>query len=169
MHFSRNLKFSLLAVTVCLSAWNFSLMDFFQFSLKDLDNKPVGLEEYRNNSATAVIFLLCDCPASESYTLTLNKLAKKYEKSGVKFMGVFPGRYSTDAELKTFQKTYKVSFPLLKDPDMSLAKYLKATIAPQCFVIDSKSQIAYKGRIDDWLFAVGKSGQRLPRIISMMH
>ena len=130
--------------------------DFFQFTLRDLNNKPVNLETYRKNKATVVIFLLSDCPASESYSSKLNKLAKKYEKDNVKFIGIFPGTYSTDKELLTFQKNYKVTFPLLKDSEMHLVKYLKASIAPMCFVIDNNSKIIYKGRIDDWLYALGK-------------
>ncbi len=143
-------------VILCLLSWNFILTDFFQFSLNDLKNNNVNFEVFRKNKATAVIYLLSDCPASESYTLTLNKIAKKYEKYGIGMIGIFPGKYSTDDELLQFQKKYKVTFPLLKDPEMILGKYLNAKIAPGCFVIDNNSKIVYKGRIDNWLFATGK-------------
>ena len=42
---------------------------------------------------------------------------------------------------------------------MILTKMLKASIAPGCFVIDNSGNIAYQGRIDDWLYAVGKKRQ----------
>lgn len=135
---------------------SFSIASFFGFILPDLNNNPVSFHDHKKNKATAVIFLLSDCPASESYTLTLNKLAEKYEKDSVGFIGVFPGKFSTDDELRKFQNDYKVSFPLYKDSAMTLVKFLKATIAPQCFVLDGEGQIVYKGRIDDWLYALGK-------------
>ena len=76
----------------------------FDFKLHDLGNHEFSFDAFKNNSATAVIFLLSDCPASQSYTLTLNKLAKKYSAKKISFVGVFPGKYSTDEELKNFQK-----------------------------------------------------------------
>ncbi len=140
---------------------NFTIIDdsFFLFRLANLDNKIISFTDFKNNKATVVIFLLSDCPASQSYSLTLNKLAKKYINSRIAFVGVFPGSYSTDDELQKFKQQYKISFPLLKDPEMILAKKLDAKIGPSCFLLNEKGSVVYKGRIDDWLYAVGKKRQ----------
>lgn len=141
--------------------FNFVLIgeNFFQFRLANLENKTVLFSDFRSKKATVIIFLLSDCPASQSYTLTLNKLAKKYINSRIAFVGVFPGYYSTDDELQKFKQQYKISFPLLKDPEMILAKKLDAKIGPSCFLFNEKGNVVYKGRIDDWLYAVGKKRQ----------
>ena len=140
---------------------NFSFVadDFFQFNLHDIQNKIVSFSDFKKNKATVIIIFLSDCPASQSYTLTLNKLAKKYNANNISFIGIFPGSYSTDDELKKFKSDYKIEFPLLKDPDMILARKLDATIAPSCFVINEKGNTIYQGRIDDWLYAIGKKRQ----------
>ncbi len=132
---------------------------FFQFKLYDLDNKLVSFSGNREFKATVIIFLLSDCPASQSYTVTLNKLANKFSKDQIQFIGVFPGRFSSPEEMKDFRRTYKISYPLLKDPEMILAKSLDATVAPSCFVINREGNVVYKGRIDDWLYALGKKRQ----------
>jgi thiol-disulfide isomerase/thioredoxin len=131
----------------------------FNLRLPDIENKFVSFSNFKNNKATVFVFLLTDCPASQSYTLTLNKLAKNYRNNNVLFVGVFPGKYASDKEIIEFKKIYKITFPLIKDPEMVLARKLNATIAPGCFVLDSKENIIYKGRIDDWMYAVGKKRQ----------
>jgi peroxiredoxin len=105
--------------------------------------------------------LLSDCPASQSYTLTLNNLSKKYSKDSISFIGIFPGKYASDEELNNFKNTYKINFPLLKDPENSLVKQLHATTAPGCFVIDKNATIIYRGRIDNWFYAVGSTRTKI--------
>jgi thiol-disulfide isomerase/thioredoxin len=102
---------------------------------------------------------LSDCPASQTYTLTLNKLAKKFKAENISFAGIFPGKFSSDDEMKEFSKTYNLIFPLLKDPEMLVVNNLGATIAPECFLIDNKGSIAYSGRIDDLYYSLGKKKQ----------
>jgi thiol-disulfide isomerase/thioredoxin len=137
-------------------SYSFAADDFFQIRLPDLQNKTFSFSDLKKNKATAIIILLSDCPASQSYTLTLSKLAKKYSSKSISFVGIFPGAFSTDDELKKFQADYKIVFPLVKDPYMTLCKKLNATTAPGCFVIDKNGNTIYQGRIDDWLYAVGK-------------
>ena len=133
--------------------------EFFSMQYSDLDNKPFSFSELKSNKATVIVFLLSDCPASQSYSVTLNELANRYKSNHIGFFGVFPGTFSSDAEMKEFRDTYKITFPLLKDPNMTLANYLHATVAPGCFLIDSTGEVVYQGRIDDWLYALGKKRQ----------
>ena len=133
--------------------------DFFSYKLIDIHNNQVSFSEFKRNKATVIIFLLSDCPASQSYTVTLNKLAKKFSNEKIEFIGIFPGRYSTDNEIQKFQKQYKITFPLLKDADMFVAEKLNATVGPSCFLINGDGKIVYEGRIDDWLYALGKKRQ----------
>jgi thiol-disulfide isomerase/thioredoxin len=149
----KKIAFILLSAIVILVG-GFTTSDFFSFSLNDLNNKSQNFSSYKTYKATAIIFLLADCPASQSYSLTLNNLAKKYPQ--VNLIGVFPGKFSSDDEMREFRDTYHISFQLLKDPEMALVKHLHASIAPECFVIDQNSNIVYEGRIDDWMYGVGK-------------
>ncbi len=153
------MKNKLILFTLVLLNLSFTNENFFQFKLPDINNKIVLFSDFKNNNATIIIFLLSDCPASQSYTLTLNKLSKTYSKNKISFVGIFPGTFSTDEELINFKKQYKINFPLLKDPEMVLAKSLNAKVGPSCFLINNNGNVVYKGRIDDWLYAIGKKKQ----------
>jgi len=128
----------------------------FNTQLETLDDKTIKLSDWKNNKFTVVLILLADCPACQSYSLTLNNLAKQFSSCGVKFYGVFPGHYGTTQEDLEFKKTYKISFPLLRDPEKKLTSLLHAKVAPEAFLIDSNGKVLYRGRIDDWMYAVGK-------------
>ncbi|HRH67154.1 MAG TPA: redoxin domain-containing protein [Bacteroidia bacterium] len=125
-------------------------------TLLTLENKNFPLAEWKKNKFTAVVFLLADCPACQSYSLTLNKLSSQFSDCGVKFYGVFPGEYGSVEEDIQFRNDYRINFPLLRDPDKILVTRLHAKVSPEVFVLDAERRIIYRGRIDDWMYAVGK-------------
>lgn len=135
--------------------------DLFNIKLSDLENNSRDLSDFSNRKAIVIVFLLADCPACEDYSLTLNKLSSKYNSKGITFIGVFPGKFATDSEMISFRDRYKINFLLLKDPDFILAKKLEARVVPGCFVIKSSGDVVYRGRIDDWLYALGKKRFRI--------
>lgn len=124
--------------------------------LHDIDGKEFAFSTLHQFKGTVFIFMLADCPACENYSLTLNKLHSYYQSRGITFIGIFSGNYGTVEEMKMFRKNYKINFPLLQDPEKRLLHALKASVAPQAFLVDSTSTIRYQGRIDDWMYALGK-------------
>jgi peroxiredoxin len=133
--------------------------DFFSNKLVNLDNNTIRFSDFKKNKATVLVFLLSDCPASQDYTRTLEQLSLQFSEKGVQFIGIFPGNFAADEELREFRRQYKITFPLLKDPDMNFARKLGAGTVPSCFLFDSKGALIYKGRIDDWLYSLGKKRQ----------
>jgi len=129
---------------------------YSQIHLFNLDQKPFSAGEIRKNPASVFIFLLPDCPSCQAYSVTLNELYATFKSNGVAFYGVFPGSYYTMDEMKAYQHDFHVLFPLITDPDKKLLKSLGAKIAPEVFVVDASGQTLYHGRIDDWMYAVGK-------------
>jgi len=132
------------------------LEGIFGLKLKNLENEPFALAQLKRNKASVIVFLLPDCPACESYSKTLSDLQKKFTDANINFYGVFPGNYNTVSEMQEYQKTYKINFPLLQDPKNLLVKAFHAGIVPSAFVVDNIGNILYKGRIDDWMYALGK-------------
>ncbi|MES2133828.1 MAG: redoxin domain-containing protein [Bacteroidota bacterium] len=107
------------------------------------------------DSVTVFVFLSETCPICKSYTLPLKTLYKTYKDKPLKFIGVFPNYYSTQQEIAEFKKTYAIPFELIKD-DGTLTKKFNATVTPQAFVLNSKGEIVYSGRIDNSFYAIGK-------------
>jgi peroxiredoxin len=125
-------------------------------SLKTIEGKTYHFSSLKENKGTIIVFLLADCPACENYALTLNRMNEKYKGSGVDVVGIFPGNYSKAEEVIHYRDVYKINFPLLHDNEKRVVKGLGARVAPGAFLIDNKGQIVYSGRIDDWMYAVGK-------------
>ena len=123
--------------------------------LKTTDGQLFRMYETRKHTASVFVFLLPDCPACENYSRTLNLLAKKYEKSGIRFYGVFP-QFVKVSEVEKYRRQFKINFPLLMDFNKELLNAFDASIAPSVFVISETALLLYRGRIDDWMYAVGK-------------
>jgi peroxiredoxin len=152
----------LLAVTVtCLAARAGTPCNPYTLSLKQTDGHPYALRTPAGHRGTVFVFLLTDCPASQSYTLTLNTLYKEYASRGIRMIGVIPGTFSTPDEISEFISTYHVAFPVVTDPAKDLVRCLQATLAPECFLVDHAGTTVYSGRIDDWLVALGKKKIRV--------
>jgi peroxiredoxin len=140
----------------CLSSFsqNNSGNAFNHLHFQTLDGKDVKATVLRKK-LLAVILLSPECPLSQNYTLTLNKLYAKY-KSDVDIVGVFPGNAYPAATYNSFNKKYSIQFTLLTDKDKSTVKLLGAKITPEVFLMDENRAVVYRGAIDDWAISLGK-------------
>ncbi len=133
------------------------------FNLVTLEGNNITLSLCNESSHTVVVLLLPDCPACQTYSRTLNQLHTSYRKSSVEFYGIFPGHFSSLEEMKDYRQRYKIGFPLLHDPDKKLVKALHGTTAPEVFVCNKRGEVVYSGRIDDWMYALGKKRSVITR------
>jgi peroxiredoxin/mono/diheme cytochrome c family protein len=100
-------------------------------------------------SAVVVVFLGTECPLVKLYTLRLNELAARFATRNVELVGVDSNQQDSLEEIHEFVRRQNATFPILKDPDHKLADLLYARRTPEAFVIDSRGEIRYRGRIDD--------------------
>jgi hypothetical protein len=106
---------------------------------------PAIVEYLKDKDAVVFAFLAPDCPLSQSYTLTLNKLRDQFRNDRIEFQGVF----MSEAGVDDFVTTYKIAFPVSIDGDFRLAGHFGATVTPEVFLVDSSGKTLYKGAIDD--------------------
>lgn len=127
-------------------------------SLKLKDSKGLyhDLVGIKDNTGTVVVFLSPECPISQQYTLDLNRMGERFREDHMTFYGVIPGRLYSGMNIDSFQNTYKISFPLLIDADYKLTRLLQASITPEAFLLNDKSDIVYSGAIDDAWLSLGK-------------
>ncbi len=133
--------------------------DIFSLKIIDQTNHQYNFNEIKKYNSCAFIFLLTDCPASQSYTLTIKKLQEKYQSKNVKFIFVFPGDFSTAKEIRDFITQYKLNGTILFDKSFALTKYLHATVAPESFLVNNNGRIIYSGRIDNLYYSPGRKRQ----------
>jgi len=102
------------------------------------------------------VFLSPECPISQNYTRTLNRLNHQYAAS-VDIHGIIPGKTWKTTDITAFAAKYHIVFPLSMDRSLSLAHYLRASVTPEAILLAPDNTLIYRGAIDDWWHSLGKS------------
>jgi hypothetical protein len=123
----------------------------------------------RGPVATVLVTLDPECPFSQGYAPLIDSLERAFKADGVRFIGFYPTGYIAADSAARFARLHGFEFPQVMDEDCSLSIALHARVTPECFVLGSNDEMAYRGAIDDW--AVRAAGIRAaPRsTISPMH
>ena len=90
-----------------------------------------------------------DCPISNEYTPTLNRLAEKYQPLGVNFIGINPNSGQTLREMADHAAHFKFAFPFVKDAGGKVTNRLQFKVTPEVCLFDKSGSLVYRGRIDD--------------------
>jgi peroxiredoxin len=118
------------------------------FTLKDLDDKPHSLKDYRGQIAV-VVFLSTECPFSNAYLERLSAIASDYSKKNVTIIGVNSNPAESPAQIREHARQNKLDFTILKDEGSRTADAYGATRTPEVFVVDGSGALRYRGRIDN--------------------
>jgi thiol-disulfide isomerase/thioredoxin len=118
---------------------------------------PAPIASFLENKQGAVfVFLATDCPLSQNYMPTMNRLAQQFAQKGIGFYGVFSQEELPEKTLDDFTASYSLSFPAVRDAQFKLADFFGATSTPQAFLADSRGRTLYKGAIDNWAPELGQ-------------
>ncbi len=124
------------------------------FTLKDLDGKPIHLADYKGK-VVILEWFNPECPyvrASHSKG-SLVGLAKKYTAQGVVWLAVnsgAPGKQGAGAEKnRAAQKTFGMEHAILVDESGQAGHAYGATNTPHLYVISKEGKVVYKGAIDN--------------------
>lgn len=105
------------------------------------------------------IFLSPECPLCQNYSKSLNQLQEQYG-GRIAFYGIIPGATYPTVEIDSFRQKYKISYRLWVDRSLRLSHYLLASATPEVIFLGPSQQLIYKGAIDNWYKALGKSSTR---------
>jgi thiol-disulfide isomerase/thioredoxin len=128
---------------------------------KDASGKTIALDALKGKKATVVVFLSFECPVSSSYAQPLAELARAYPD--VAFIGVTTNEEETAAQVAKHVQDFKLPFSVFKDERHDAADVLKAEITPEAFLLDDKSVLRYRGRIDNGYAARLKKNRQTTR------
>jgi len=98
---------------------------------------------------TVLVFLGTECPVSNGYAPSLNRLHAAYTASGVVILGVHSDPDVDAAVARTHAKDYELQFPLVLDHDQRLAQACGVHRVPTAVLISSDGRLLYRGRIDN--------------------
>ncbi len=131
---------------------------------KDTQGIAHSAEAWKSKRAIVLVFVTVDCPITNSYIPELNRIEAKYEGRGVQLFAVQGDPTQNAGSLRAYARDYAYSFPLLLDPDLTLAKYTGATTMPEAAVLSPQGGLLYLGRIDDRYVDFGKQRPRAKQL-----
>jgi peroxiredoxin len=77
------------------------------------------------------------------------QLFEDYNDKNVTFLGINSNKQESVKEIAGHSKENGFQFPVLKDEKNIIADKYKAQVTPEIFVVNTKMDILYHGRIDD--------------------
>ncbi|MGH9744115.1 MAG: redoxin family protein [Candidatus Acidiferrum sp.] len=122
----------------------------------DLSGKAVNPLEASNGKVVVLVFVRTDCPISNRYAPTIQKLSAEHA-AGTEFWLVYPSKEESAEVIRKHDRDFGYKIPALRDPEKVLVKESKAQITPEAAVFDSKGRLIYHGRIDNLYADIGRA------------
>jgi thiol-disulfide isomerase/thioredoxin len=123
---------------------------------ENLDGKAADPFKTAAGQVTVLLFVRTDCPISNRYAPTIQKLAEKFS-GNAKFWLVYPDADEPATRIRAHNEEFHYAIPALRDVHHALVKRAKAEITPEAAVFDASGKLAYHGRIDNWYEDFGRS------------
>jgi thiol-disulfide isomerase/thioredoxin len=114
----------------------------------DLAGNPLDPLKASPGKVVILIFVRTDCPISNRYAPTIQKLSAEYAGK-VSFWLVYPARAESAEMIRKHEHDFGYTLPALRDVQHSLVKLSRVSITPEAAVFDANRQLIYHGRIDD--------------------
>jgi peroxiredoxin len=119
------------------------------FELRDTAGVKHSAREWQGKKAVAFFFMMTDCPLANGYVPEMNRIAAEYAKQGVAVYAVHSDPLVGDAAVKQHAEEFGITFPVLLDPKLVLARAAGATTVPEVAVYSPTGELRYLGRIDN--------------------
>ena len=106
----------------------------------------------------ALFFVTNDCPVSNYYAHEIRRICEDYAQRGAGCALVYTDPAMTDEQARQHSKEYgHGAYPKIVDRTHVLVKAAGAAINPTAVLIRPDESIAYRGRIDNFYAAIGKT------------
>ena len=124
---------------------------------RDVDGRPLA-PFAPAGKAGVLLFVQSDCPVSNSYAPEIQRICKAYASKGVSCALAYEDVRVDAAAVRKHMKDFAYSgMPAAIDSSRVLADRAGATITPEAVVVDARGAIRYRGRIDNFYAALGKT------------
>jgi hypothetical protein len=112
--------------------------------------------------ANVLFFISSDCPISNSYAPEIQRLCGDYQARGVSCSLVYEDVGIDASSMQKHLHDYGYGgIPAVIDGRRKIANRARATVTPEAVVVDSRGEIRYRGRIDNFYADLGKPRQQV--------
>jgi len=118
------------------------------YRLADSGGRMHTLDEYAGR-IVVLEFWSFKCPVALTYNERMKALQARYEGRGVVLLAVDSNRNESALEVRRNVENLKLPFPVLLDPDGTLADRVRATLTPSAVILDGTGTLRYRGAIDN--------------------
>jgi peroxiredoxin len=120
------------------------------FALTDPNGKEVKLSDFKDKIVILEWFNY-DCPFVKALHQSgvPTEMLKKIDKKKVVWLAINSTYYATAKGNQDFITEYKLTYPVLLDPESKVGKLYKAKTSPHIFIINPQGKIVYQGAIDN--------------------
>lgn len=125
------------------------------FSLRNVDNKIVQLDDFNGSKAYIIVFTCNHCPYAKMYERRIINLAKNYRKEGIALIAINPNDPDVVPEdsfeaMVALANKKEYPFPYLFDEKQEIYPRFGASRTPQVYLLDKNKILKYSGAIDDF-------------------
>ena len=125
-----------------------------EFVLPGLDTHDRSLESFQGHRVVVVVFTCNHCPYAQAYEDRFIALQRGFADQGVQFIAInsndaagYPEDNFDNMVKRAQQRQF--NFPYLRDANQRVARAYGAEYTPEVYVLDSKFNVRYIGRVDD--------------------
>jgi len=119
------------------------------FTLNNYDGKSYTLSDSKDAKAIVIMFISARCPVSNAYNERMAKLYDDYSSKDVAFLAINSNKAENSEECGEHADENDFKFPVLKDPNNKIADKYDAQVTPEIYVVNTKRELLYHGRIDN--------------------
>ncbi len=102
-----------------------------------------------SSQPTVVVFVSALCPCSAAHEDALRGLAKEFQPTGVRFVGIHSNQNESLEKTREHFQEAKLGFPILHDAGAAIADQLGALKTPHAFILSPDGKVLYQGGVDD--------------------
>lgn len=112
--------------------------------------------------AGVLFFISSDCPISNSYAPEIQRLCADFGTKGINCSLVYEDVGIDASSMQKHLHEYRYTgIPAVIDVRRKIASRARATVTPEAVVVDSRGEIRYRGRIDNFYADLGKPRQQV--------
>jgi len=116
-------------------------------TLTTLDGPRFVMNNYHKRIGTVIAFISARCPATDALAKRINYIQEEYRHKRILWVGIGANPAESGDELRDFCQKRGMIFPVYLDPNGKIRNRFGATVTPEVFLLDARSEVVYYGAI----------------------